>query len=263
MYCTVTLPIIILITFTVFSYSKSTTSKIGWAVRLFKEWITSRNERALNPEHNISPIKVTLEEMTVDELNYCVSRFLCEVNKNNGKEYPGDTLHELVICLQMHIDSFYPDRGYKFLSDSRFTQIHNTLDHEMKERARAGLGLVKRQAMVITPDEEEMLWTNGSLGGDDPHKLLRTLCYLVGLNFALRGGQEHRNLRFGRTSQLKVITPSSGPRYLNYTEDISKCNQGGLKHRRIVGEVCTSVRKPHQPRQVNCSYLWEIYISVS
>ena len=57
---------------------------------------------------------------------------------------------------------------------------------------------------------------------------------MIGLNFALRGGQEHRNLRWG---QMEMLTDVSGTNFSRYTEDLSKNNQGGLKHRHVKAKV--------------------------
>ena len=60
------------------------------------------------------------------------------------------------------------------------------------------------------------------LGSDTP-KLVRTLLlfiyfifhtfFLIGIHFALRGEEEHENLRFGSNSQLKI---SYAPRETKY-----------------------------------------------
>ena len=99
----------------------------------------------------------------------------------------------------------------------------------MKDRAKQGIGLQKRQAQIITPEEEELLWETKTLGIESPEKLLDTLFYLIGLNFALRGGEEHRQLRGGPNSQLRLLDVDT----LQYTQDVSKSNQGGLKHKEI------------------------------
>ena len=41
------------------------------------------------------------------------------------------------------------------------------------------------------------------------------------------------SLRHGHNSQLHLGTDSNGKRFLEYIEDVSKCNPGGIKHRKI------------------------------
>ena len=170
--------------------------------------------------------------MTKDELKYSISRFICEIKKQNGEDYPGDTLHELVICLQLHFE--LQGTSYKLLSDPLFLELKNTLDRKMQERARAGVGTNKKQAQPFTVEEEEILWQKNVLGLSKPSQLLNTLVYMFGLNFALCGGQEYRNLRW---KQLQLLTDSNGVYFLRYTEDVSKNNQGGLKHRKVKAKV--------------------------
>ncbi|CAC5374760.1 unnamed protein product [Mytilus coruscus] len=89
----------------VFSFADSTMSKIKWATTLFKQWKSTRNIRANDPNVGLSPIRVDLAEMSLDELNYSISRFICEVRKTDGTEYPPDTLYSLAICLQFYMDT--------------------------------------------------------------------------------------------------------------------------------------------------------------
>jgi len=93
--------------------------------------------------------------MTKDELNFSIARFICEVRKENGEEYPGQTLYELVIQLQLFLEQ--NGLNYKLLNEDCFIQLKNTLDFVMKERASAGIGIEKRKALAITLDEEEQL----------------------------------------------------------------------------------------------------------
>ena len=83
--------------------------------------------------------------------------------------------------LQLHLQrSHHP---YKFLSDKEF------LDNKMKMLSKAGVGSVKRQADIITIEEESILWQKRILGIDSPEQLQNTVFYVIGLNFALRGGE--------------------------------------------------------------------------
>ena len=58
-----------------------------------------------------------------------------------------------------------------------------------------GIGVHKRQAEIITEDDEEILWQKGLLGDHSPLALLNTVFFMCGLFVALRSGHEHRQLR--------------------------------------------------------------------
>lgn len=75
------------------------------------------------------------------------------------------------------------------------------------------------------------------LGSSTPRQLSKTLFYLIGVHFALRGGQEHRQLRAGPMSQFSIGKDSTGAEYLEYTQDATKNNQGGLREHRIKPKV--------------------------
>ena len=123
------------------------------------------------------------------------------------------------------------NKAYKFLQDPDFLQIKNTLNGLMKDRAKEGLGNQPKQAEVITLAEEERMWATGVLGSDNPTQLLNTLIYFIGLNFALRSEQEHRNLRH-LNSQLSVytdqmagsfyVTPKMSPRQIKDGSNTAK-----------------------------------------
>ena len=100
----------------------------------------------------------------------------------------------------------------------------------MEDIAKKGVGLHVHLAKVISVVDEEKLWKSGVLGSDSPTKLVHTCFYQLGLNFALRGGREHRELHVGQNSQLTLHTDSNNGLYLQYSQDISKTNQDGLKH---------------------------------
>ena len=84
---------------------KAPHKKVKWAKTLFTDWMSDRNMLAFTyPNLEISVISVKLD-MTKEELNHSISRFLVEVRKQNGQEYPGATLYELVIGIQLYLAS--------------------------------------------------------------------------------------------------------------------------------------------------------------
>jgi hypothetical protein len=188
-------------------------------------------------------------------LNFYHFRFICEVRKQDCTEYPPKTLYELVIALQMFLAK--NGKEYRFLHDGRFVQIKNTLDNKMAERTRAGGKKKPRKCDILTEDHEEKLWSLGLLGDSDPTKLLNTLVYQLGLNFALRAADEHRNLR--HNAQIEIRRDVQGGRFLRYTEDVSKTNQGGILHKDVKGKVVDAYESTNEGRCV--VRLFEKYVS--
>ena len=101
----------------------------------------------------------------------------------------------------------------------------------MKRLQSLGIGTKKHQAEPLTEEEEEQLWSTGQLGDHSPQALLDTMLFMHGIYFALRSGQEHRNLRF-QPAQVELMDRPGQRAYLRYTEDISKNNPGGLKEKK-------------------------------
>ena len=99
----------------------------------------------------------------------------------------------------------------------------------MKLLTERGVGASVRQAAAFSEDQEELLWNLNLLGAHSASTLLSTMVFLIGKNFSLRSGKEHRRLKF---SQL-TWEPSCGdePEKLIYTSFGEKNNLGGLKNR--------------------------------
>ncbi|CAC5391905.1 unnamed protein product [Mytilus coruscus] len=156
--------------------------------------------------------------------------------KKDGGKYPSNSIYDLFSSIQGYY-RHQKSSSINFFTDPEFLRARQVLDAVMKERATEGLSAnTRKQADVISVDEETSLYDKGILGVDNPQQLLDTLLYLCGLHFALRGGTEHRRLRLNSNPQI------TGPfqdkdaklRYLLYKEDVSKANAGGLKHRKVV-----------------------------
>ena len=116
--------------------------------------------------------------------------------------------------------------------DRAFADFRNTLDAEMKRLKQTGLGSQAKQAEPLTEAEEEILWEKGIIGDHSPQALLNAVFFLNSICFALRSGQEHRQLRL-KDCQICVVQKHGEKAYLHYKEDCSKNNSGGLKSRKL------------------------------
>ncbi len=177
---------------------------------------------------------------TLEESSVCsaLCHFITEVQKLDGSDFPPKTLHEIIICIQMLLETY--GLYWKLLDDPKFLDLKFTLDNIMKICTKEGLCKPVQQADIIILEQEDILWQSGILGKDKPEQLLNTLIYVLDVNLALRAGKEHHSLQsIGRNSQLKFVM-IDGERAVQYREDITtKTNQGGLHHRKIHTKTVT------------------------
>ena len=200
-------------------------------VRAFNEW---RIEKMKDPSVEEFIVNCDLNEVKgVDKNQFIASmcRFIPEVVKVDGTDYPGKILYEMVTSIQKY---FHQGGVYwKLLDDVEFCDIRNMLDNVMKERALTNVGVIKRQASFISMDVEKELWKKGILDEDTADKLRDTVLFLLGINLGLRAVDEHYELRRdapGKPSQLTFERSDKGQRCLVYREDtVTKTNDGGLR----------------------------------
>ncbi len=214
-------------------FAQETHKKIQWVVNMYHSWHVARNR---NPD--MVPISVDLdrpETITKQGLSYALCHFITKIKKINGEEYPPKTIYEMVICIQMFLETH--GLFWKILDDKdeEFIKLRYTYDNLIKEHAKSGMGSYVKQAQVLSYSDEKFLWQNGFLGTSNPEQLVKTVLFILGLHCALRAGAEHHSLSsIGFRSQLKYFFPDGGEQYILYTEDLgTKTNSGGLKHKKI------------------------------
>ena len=210
--------------------------KIRWAVNLYNEWRCHRLENPLCPLEIIQAnLKVT-DQFEKGDLAFSLARFVREVRKLDGNEYPPNTVREIVIMIQMYLHE--NSLNWKLLDEDKFLGLRNVVDNTMKERHALGMG-VKKSSEIITLDNERQMFRCGALGEDSPVQLLKTVIYMIGLHCALRGGVEHNKLRRPNCNgQVVVETDKRGVECLMYREDpLQKTNQGGLECKNSNKEV--------------------------
>ena len=211
----------------------NTQMNINWAIAAYNRW---RNNRLETYEYDYGIYFADIMEPDkLEKMNLCHSLcyFIPKITKKSGEHFPGKTLYQLVVVIQKYLQT--KKLKWRLIEDPEFADVKVVLDNVMKERAAMNLGLVSRQADLITYEMENKLWDLNLLGVDTPDKL-RTTCYFyLGLRFMLRSVQDHYNLRRWtpqQDSQLSFKTLDNGCRVLIYQEDsVTKTHDGGLKDR--------------------------------
>ena len=207
---------------------KKTLEDIKYCTNLWSEWQRHRQETLGDSIPNLT-------ELNRRELQYWLTRFVLEVRKRDGSEFPPNTLHHISCGLMRHL-RWNGQPSIDFFTDSDFSEFKATLDAEMKPLQSEGIGSKKKQAEVLPQDDEELLWRRGLLGDATPQTLVDTMVFMNGLYFALRSGKEHRQLR-SDPCQIELIERPGERPYLKYSEDVSKNHPGGLRGRKAKPKV--------------------------
>ncbi|XP_062598901.1 uncharacterized protein LOC134260347, partial [Saccostrea cucullata] len=192
-----------------------------WCVEMFNKWRASRD--------NVPYMK----EMNAEMLNYWLQRFVLEVRKQDGSEYPPRTLYFIVCGLLRHLrEENVHDMNFLDEHDHRFAVFRKVLDARMKELLSKGLGTKVKQADPILPDDEEKIWTNGVFGSHSSQALQYTVFFYNCKIFGLRAFDEHRNLE---CSQFEIGQDEQG-KFIRFTGRSSKTYKGGLKHLQLTNK---------------------------
>ena len=112
-----------------FSYLTTTINKCIWAYHIYHAWSMNHNRRPLgDPSLWHVP---DLPELSMDDLNFALSRFILEIREQSGENYPAETLYEIVVCLQLYMVT--KGKNVKVLDEVHCVDVRNTLDSCMKE----------------------------------------------------------------------------------------------------------------------------------
>ena len=212
-------------------FAEKSKLKINWAMNLYDQWRSYRMSQQNVPDEILRCDMNLLGQFSKGDLSFVLCRFIREVKKMDGSDFPPNTIRELIVMIQMYLHQ--NNVFWKLYDDVEFVHLKNVVDNTMKERHGMGLG-VRKCSDIITLSQEEKLFNSGTLGDANPLQLLRTVIYMIGLHCALRGGVEHNNLcRPGCNSQFSIDYDTFGRERLVYKEDpLQKTNQGGLMARK-------------------------------
>ena len=212
------------------NFSPDTMKKVKWVRNMY---VTLRNHRNTSGVEQIVCDLEKKETFSETDLAYALCRFITEVKKLDGTEFPGKTLYDIVICVQFYLEIL--GFSWKLLNNEAFTDMKFTLDNVMKMRTAAGIGTSVKKANFMSSSNEDYLWSLGFLGTHSPDVLLNTVVFIMGKGFALRAEKEHQALRSPPLrSQFLSLHDDDGKIFIRYNEEIGlKTSKGGIKHRKI------------------------------
>ena len=219
---------------------KKTQSKLNWTVTAYVDW---RNDRLQNFNYDVGIYymqMLDLKSLMKENLQHVLCRFVPEVTKKKGDGlFPGKTLYQMVVAIQKYL--WVNKIKWKLVECDNFDDLKTVLDNVMKERTQANIGVVPKQANLITYDMECRLWEKNVLGEDSPDQLRNTVLFLLGVNMYLCTVKDHYNLHRNMPDQKSQITfemNEKGVMCMVYREDtVTKTHDGGLKDMRAERKV--------------------------
>ena len=135
-------------------------------LRIFDQWKDKRNEAIVKVSYSGKPlIKDNLDEMSDEQVDFTLARFISEVRRGDGEEYPGKTLYEMLGSIQTFL-RVKCKRNVTLIDKSgrTFRSLNSALNFQMKEKAAQGIGIVVNKANFVSEEQENYLWENGFLG---------------------------------------------------------------------------------------------------
>ena len=239
---------------------KNTQRSTQWAVRCFNSWLQHRNKQS---PHDKCPEDILLSD-DMEALCKWLCVCVCEMRKEDGSEYTPRSIAQLIAGVQRYI-SLQKDRPVR-LSDPNnpsFQALHRTLDNRFKQLHSEGVGTTKKQAEIVSFEEEEELWSKGVFSTSSPIALLRAVFFYNGLNFTLRGGEEHRQLKLSQLQFHTVADPERSGETIDcveYKEHGSKNRPGGRHQLNLDNKTVVQYATSNNGERCHV-YLLRLYIS--
>ncbi|XP_063398361.1 uncharacterized protein LOC134683169 isoform X1 [Mytilus trossulus] len=190
----------------------------NWANNTWNDWAKARNKANVDPDCKPVPLLHSVyKNVTEEELNDLLIKFIHEVRNSAGAPYPPNSIRSLIAGFQR----IFRRSGWTNLSlfDStkkEFSKFHKALDERCIELIKQGIGVKKKQAQMITDQQEQVLWDKGVFSLDMSWGLLYAVYFYTCKVFCVGPSYELWKLR---VSQFSFGEDETG-KYVQFTSRI-------------------------------------------
>ena len=190
----------------------------NWATNTWNDWAGARNRlHSGTDEKHIPILHKIYGNVSEKELNELLIKFIYEVRNSQGLPYPPTSIRSLIAAFQRVIrQSGWENLSLLDTSVIRFKDFHNALEARCNELLNQGIGVTKKQAQIITEQQEEVLWDKNVFSLDTPWGLLYSVYYYTKKVFGIGSAVEMEKLKVSQFKFAKdtlgdyvIFTPSS------------------------------------------------------
>ena len=112
---------------------KATQYNTKWGRKVFEEWQQRRQNTCAMSEvvgvvdlkcEDVQDLTVSLEHMSANTLNFWLSKFVCEVAKQNGERYPTNSLYLLICAINRHLNETGGEDAFNVLNKADKRQVN-------------------------------------------------------------------------------------------------------------------------------------------
>ena len=195
-----------------------------WGNNTWNSWRKWKNSLPSTTD-KIKPIR----ECSPAELGRWLSKFVYEVRKKDGDEYPYKSLYN-ICCAIMRQYNDTSDGQYREAikifdrNDPNFFLFYKAIDLKIGYLQRRGIGTESQQADLISVEDVNTLWETDTINMESSQGLSYGVYFYNNICFGMRSGDEHRELE---TSQYKFVK-EDGYGKMMFNGRLNKNNQGGL-----------------------------------
>ena len=168
----------------------------NWARNRFSDW---RNVSGINSQDTIED----MFENSCALLNEQLSTFFLQVQRRDGKLYPGETLVGLLRaigrvicarCFQRSVETSKPQEEFYILEDRRFSKACVACITSAQRAGKAGVGRKRRVTTALTPEQDAAILAQALMSRSDKRGCQLRLAFYISVNFCVRAQQELYNL---------------------------------------------------------------------
>lgn len=221
------------------SKSESSKKAVSGIKSMFNETMDSLNHR-----ENTNQYK-HLEDLSLEELPGCLSRFFMVVTKKDGICFNSSSLNTHYLSMVRYLKLRDTD-PVDIQHDLRFSKVKEVLKARCLESVKAGHGAGINASQSLNSDELKQVMSSSGMSRENPKGLIALTHYVVMTGMGCRARQEcrdmtNKDLIYGPNSDIEGI-----PQYITLNEKLTKTRRGGKgQTREMPGRVYMDPEYPN------------------